>query len=162
MSEINAPSTLRTEEYQKLPPHEKERYVREVIRQTVNLNLNGVTVSQLSETLPFGTRTIEKHLSILTYTNEIYTVKVGPTYLYLPNSRLIHPTMKETVEVNGRTYSLCLLQNRFGEFAYIQEKKEKGLADEVGGGILIPLSGFERFVNALNQYMTKLQKIERG
>ena len=122
MSETRTPEVLTRDEYLKLSPQERERYIREILRQTVNMNRYGVTVPHLSKNLPFDSRTIEKHLSIMTYTNEIYTVRIGPTILYLPNSRALHPAIEieETLEVNGREYNVSVLQNRLGEFVFIQ------------------------------------------
>jgi hypothetical protein len=158
LTEVQVPESLTKNEYLKLPPQERERYVREILRQTVNMNRHGVTVPLLSKRLPFGSRTIEKHLSIMTYTNEIYTIKIGPTILYLPNSRAIHPAIEidETLNVNGREYAVSVLRNRLGDFVFIQEKKRTGMAKEIGGGILIPLPNFNKFVEYLNNVATKI------
>jgi len=163
MSEMRIPEVLSREEYLKLPPQERERYVREILRQTVNMNRYGVTVPHLSKNLPFDSRTIEKHLSIMRYTNEIYTVKIGPTVLYLPNSRALHPAIEiqKTLEANGREYAVSVLQNRLGEFVFIQEKKKTEFTKEVGGGILVPLSHFNRFVEYLSEIAKQVQNLKR-
>lgn len=160
MSEIQTPEVLKRQEYLKLPPQERERYVREILRQTVNMNRHGVTVPLLSRKLPFDSRTVEKHLSIMTYTNEIYTVRIGPTILYLPNSRAIHPAIEidETLEANGREFAVSVLRNRLGDFAFIQERKRTGMAKEIGGGILIPLPHFSRFVDYLNRVARRISE----
>ncbi len=152
MSTIQVPEVLDRKEYLKLPPQERERYVREILRQSVNRNKHGVTVPTLSKKLPFDSRTIEKHLSIMTHTNEIYTVKIGPTNLYLPNSRAMHPAIEidKELKLNDREYSVSVLRNRLGDFVFIKEKKRTEMAKEVGGGILVPLAHFKTFVQYLN------------
>jgi len=155
---IQIPEVLPKNDYIKLPPNDRELYVREILRQTVRKNMEGVTASMLAQNLPFDSRTIEKHLSILTCTNEIYSVKIGNTQLYLPNSIPMHHAKKETFEIRDREYTTYALQNRMGEFIFIQEKKKTEFTVEVGGGILIPLADFENFVNFLSSFSKNIKK----
>jgi len=150
MQKIEVPEVLPRNEYLKLPPRERELYVREILRQTVKNNPNGVSVAQLSRVLPFDSRTIEKHLSVLSYTNEVYTVDIGPTTLYLPNTRAMHPVSEKRLEIDGREYAVYVLKNRLGKFVFIQERKKTEFVNETHGGILIPLSDFKNFVEYLN------------
>lgn len=154
---IQIPEVLPKSEYLKLPPSERELYVREILRQTVRMNMEGVTASMLTQKLPFDSRTIEKHLSILTCTNEIYSVKIGNTQLYLPNSIPMHHSKKQKFELTDREYTVYALQNRMGEFVFIQEKKKTEFTEEVGGGILIPLDSFEEFANFINKFSKEIQ-----
>jgi hypothetical protein len=162
MYEIQVPEVLQRSDYLKLPPSERELYVREILRQTVRKNVQGVTVGMLSGKLPFDSRTIEKHLSILTCTNEIYSVKIGNTQLFLPNSIPMHHTKKQAVTIGNREYVAYALQNRMGEFVFIQEKKKTEFAEEVGGGILIPLADFEQFVGFINTFSKEMQTINKS
>lgn len=156
--EIQTPEVLAKGEYLKLPPNEREQYIREILRQTVRKNINGVTVSTLTQKLPFDSRTIEKHLSVLTCTNEIYSVKIGNTQLYLPNSIPMHHAKKQTFNIKNREYTAYVLQNRMGEFVFIQEKKKTEYNEEIGGGILIPLADFEQFVNFISGFDAEIKK----
>lgn len=160
--EIQIPEVLPKGEYLKLAPSERELYVREILRQTVRKNVEGVTASMLSQRLPFDSRTIEKHLSILTCTNEIYSVKIGNTSLYLPNSIPMHHTKKQVFEIKNREYIAYILQNRMGEFVFIQEKKKTEFSEEVGGGILIPLSDFGQFANFINSFSKDIGTSKRS
>jgi hypothetical protein len=156
--EIQTPEVLAKGEYLKLPPNEREQYVREILRQTIRKNIDGVTVSTLTQKLPFDSRTIEKHLSVLTCTNEIYSVKIGNTQLYLPNSIPMHHAKKQTFNIKNREYTAYVLQNRMGEFVFIQEKKKTEYTEEIGGGILIPLADFEQFVNFISGFDAEIKK----
>jgi len=162
MLEIQIPEVLQRNDYLKLPPSERELYVREILRQTVRKNEQGVTVGMLSEKLPFDPRTIEKHLSILTCTNEIYSVKIGNTQLFLPNSIPMHHAKKQTVTIGNREYIAYALQNRMGEFVFIQEKKKTEFAEEVGGGILIPLADFKQFVGFITTFSKDMGILNKG
>jgi hypothetical protein len=159
--QINVPDVLPKKAYLKLPPEERELYIREVLRQTLNMNQYGVTVGDITSHLPFDSRTVEKHLSVLSYTNEIYGVKIGPTRLYLPNSRAMHSVMERKLLLNGKEYSAHLLENRLGKFVFIQEKKKRHYAQDVSGGILIPFSGFAQFVDYLQQILKHLREKEK-
>lgn len=158
MFEVQIPEVLPKNEYLKLPPSERELYVREILRQTVRKNVEGVTASMLTQKLPFDSRTIEKHLSILTCTNEIYSVRIGNTQLYLPNSIPMHHTKKQTFQAKDREYVAYALQNKMGEFVFIQEKKKTEFTEEVGGGILIPLANFEQFVNFISEFSRDVKR----
>lgn len=160
MLRIEVPEVLPKSEYLKLPPSERELYVREILRQTIRKNIHGVTVGLLAKQLPFDSRTIEKHLSVLMYTNEIYAVKVGNTQLYLPNSIPMHPAKKQSFETENREYVAYVLQNRLGEFVFIQEKKKTEFTEEVGGGILIPLDDFKGFVKFLKKFTKDIDEFK--
>lgn len=147
MTNIRTPSTLSKEEYLELPPHERGKYLREIIRKTLEQNEQGVSVSDLEENLPFDKRAIQKHLEVLTHTNVAYTSKVGPTKLYHPNERAMHTGIEKEFTINGKEYGIYTVDNRLGEFVLVQESKN----DEVEGGVLVPISGFEKFIKNINE-----------
>ena len=156
---IKVPEILKKEEYLKLPSGEKERYVREILRQVVRMNPFGVTVSMLKEELPFNSRTLEKHLSVLTFTNEIYTVKIGPNLLYLPNHRALHHEAREVLDLGNREYIIYAVSNRLGEFILIQEKKSiQKNKMEIGGGIMIPKEHLKKLVDFLIEWRDKYDR----
>lgn len=146
MPEIETPNTLSKEDYLELPPHDRGRYLREKIRETLELNEDrGVSVSNLEDNLPFDKRAIQKHLEVLTHTNVAYTAMVGPTKLYYPNERAMHSGFDRKITLNSRRFGISDIENQLGHFILIQEIKE----DDIGGGILIPFSHFDRFVDEL-------------
>lgn len=152
MGDIRTPTTLSKEEYLELPPHERGKYLREIIRKTLEQNEQGVSVTDLEENLPFDKRAIQKHLEVLTHTNVAYTSKVGPTKLYHPNERAMHTGIEKEFTINGKKYGMYTVDNRLGEFVLIQESQ----GNEVEGGILIPMSGFEKFVDQVNNMMEEI------
>ena len=172
MQKIEVPEVLNKEEYLTLPPYERDLYVRQIIRKTLGMNLHGVSIGMLTAGLPFDFRTIEKHLSILTHTNEIYFVRIGPTILYLPNSRAVRPAIEETLRTDGREYGFYLLQNRLGEFVFIQEKRKtestrekfggEPISEEAKGGVLIPIEAFDDFLKHINKFNEKYKTMKAG
>lgn len=152
-TEIKLPQMLEMRQYMQLPTHEREQYVREVIRQTLKLNPNGVTASKLGRNLPIDGRTISKHLSIMQYTNELYTEKDGNNVYYYPNSRLMHPASEKVFELGHIEFQVYHLRNkRLGDSIFIQERKKDDYKDDIGSGIIIPVDKFKEFV----QYLSKI------
>src|SRR5256885_2093848 len=96
---IKVPQMLEQAQLMRLPNHEREQYLREIIRQTVRMNPNGVRVSLLSRYLTIDGRTISKYLTIMEYTNEVYSEKDGSNVNYYPNSRLMHPASEEAFDL---------------------------------------------------------------
>ena len=151
------PPTLSKEDFLKLPVHEREDYVKETIRKTINQNLNGVTSKQLIKLLGFDARAVDKHLSVMLHTNEIYTVQYDQTKVYLPNGRAMHSIIEESFDLGGgKTLGIYQLRNRLGEFVYMQEKEETDHRIDTGGGILIPLEKYPEFVDYQKKSLTAL------
>jgi hypothetical protein len=153
---LKLPQVLNKEQYLKMPTQEKERYARETIKEAVNLNPDGVTVPQLSKMLPFDARTIAKHLEVLTHTNDVYTVPIGATILYLPNGKLMHAVPLEPLVIKDHVYQAHVLQNRLGQFVFIQEKKKTDYTEEASGGLMVSLASFGTFVKYLQMVNDKI------
>lgn len=153
MSKVPTPATLSKDEYLELPPHERGHYLREVIKKTLKKNPEGVTVSDLVDSLPFDRRSVEKHLEVLTHTNIAYTSKVGHTTVYHPNGRTMHPGLEYGFSIKSRDYGIYSVENKLGEFMLVQEKKER----DVGGGILIAKSEFDDFIGHLQNVKEEIK-----
>src|SRR5438132_13487279 len=116
MSEtIEIPTLLSPQEYLKLPAEEKERYIKEILRQTLKQNPQGVTVTQLREKLSFDRRIIEKHLEIMEFTNEIYSFKLGTNRIYIPNHKAMHEASICAERLGKYEYQTYTLKNKFGD-----------------------------------------------
>ncbi|RLI73553.1 hypothetical protein DRP04_15670 [Archaeoglobales archaeon] len=122
---------------------EKEEYIRQIIRETVMLNPEGVTISMLAENLPFDRKTIEKHLYALQFKNEVYSIRLGRTVLYLSNLKGAKKIGRK--KIGERVYELSQVRNRNGEFILIRQLKD----NNTSGGLLVPKEEFEEFVRFL-------------
>ncbi len=141
---------LDTNQFLKLPSHEREQYLRETLRKTIKMNPNGITISLISQNLPIGHRTVSKHLSIMEYTNEIYSDKIGNTSVFYPNTRLMHPASEKTFDLGNIEYQAYIIRNKtLGDSIFIQEKRKSEYTDDIGSGIMIPIDKFKDFVNFL-------------
>ncbi len=154
---MKVPDKLTKEQLLKLPTRLREQYIKHVIRETILHSEDGVTLQELSQRLPFEKQTIAKHLSILKYTNEVYTRNLGNSVLYLPNTRLMHPSFERSFALTDKELRTSLLKNRLGEFIFIQELKKDPYTEETGGGILVPKPVFKDFVRFLRDVSNSLE-----
>lgn len=155
---IEFPTMLSKQEYQKMPSSEKETHIKEILRQTLELNSSGVTITQLKQELPFDRRIIEKHLDVMEYTNEIYSFKLGSNKLYIPNHKAMHEATSYSERLNDYEYQVYTLNNKLGAFAVIQQKDLKRNSQDVIGGLQIPLEQFEKFVKYLSRSISDMEK----
>ena len=152
------PDMLSKDQYLKLPTNEREHYLRNIIKKTIEVNPNGVTQGELSRELGLDIRTVDKYLTMLLHTNMIYLEPYDDTKVYLPNGRAMRPVFEEKLELDGKNYEIFQLRNRRGEFVLIQEKSTGEIRDDVMAGILIPLQKYPDFVEYLKKSMTEMMK----
>lgn len=149
---IKTPQTLERAQFIRLPTHEREQYMREILRKTLKMNPHGLTISKINQHLGIDPRTISKHLSVMEYTNEIYSEKFGRTSVYYPNTRLMHPASEQAFDLGQIEFQVYIIRNnRLGDSIFIQEKKKGEYVDDVGSGIMIPISKFKEFTLYLDK-----------
>ncbi len=148
---FDRPTLLSDLEFQKLSAQEKETYVKEVLRKTLEKNPHGLTVSQLKEMLPFDRRVIEKHLGIMKFTNELYTVAIGSNILYIPNHKAMHEATSASKRLGNHEYQVYTLQNRLGDFVVIQQRDLNRDSQDITGGLNLPKHDFGEFVSYLRK-----------
>jgi len=146
-------------EYTKLNSETKEKYVHGVLKETLFLNQDGITLAQLLESLPFSRKVIEKHLEKLVAVNEVYLKEYGRTLVYFPNSRAIHPIAELEVKVNGKSFRSVFIDNMLGKFVYIQEYESGTYGKEVKGGLMIPIKSFNQFIEFLHEIEKRVEEI---
>ena len=123
MSElVERPTLLSETEYQKMSPQEKETYIKEVLKKTLQLNSNGLTVTKMPDTLQYDRRIIKKRLVIMKVTNEVYTVTLGVEHFSMPNNKAIREATSQSKKFRDDEYQVYTLKNRLGEFAVLQQK----------------------------------------
>ena len=138
--ELEIPEVIKKSELLKKKSYERERYIQKIIKETLEMNPYGVILKALEKSLPFDYRTIEKHLFALTFTNEVYTEKIGASTLYLSN--LIEVEDTNDIELNDYKYEISIIKNRRGEFVLIRQFE----GEDIKGGIVIPKDKFGEFI----------------
>ena len=159
MSEaVQVPPKLSDAEYQKMSPHEKENYVKEMLRNILKMNSHGLTISQLTRALPFQKRVMEKHLEVMKYTNEVYTVQLGSNIVYIPNHKAMHEATSHSIQFGDHEYQVYTLHNRFGDSAIIQQRRVTRDSEEIVGSLQLPLQDYDKFVAYLRKTITDMEQ----
>lgn len=146
--------------YVSLSPDAKERYIYEVMRTVLFENLDGVSVTKLTEVLPFAKKTIEKQLDKLISLNEGFSKKYGNSIVYFPNHRAIHSSLDKDIHLGGKTFRVSHIENMLGSFIFIQEYEMGNFGKEVKGGLMVPLSKFNNFVTFLSETNSQIKRDE--
>lgn len=131
-------------------PFEKEKMIREKVLEYLKKNPRGKTTTELSRELKISRKTIEKHLQLLVFENETYMKQFGPTRAYYPNKR-IHYLDFNKLNLNNKTFWFDIMENEYGKYLLIQEKRKEDKEYSTKGSILIPLEKVKLFANSLNK-----------
>jgi hypothetical protein len=137
-----------------IPPLKKEEYLKDKLLGYLKKNPKGLTTTQIQKETKISRKTLEKHLQILVYENEIYMKQFGPTRVYYPNHRM-HYIDFEKITINNKIYWFDIMENEFGKFLIIQEKRKEENKFMTKGSILIPL-------DKIREFMSSLTKISRS
>ena len=155
---VKVPHLLRQHEYKKLSSNDKATHIKEILRQMLKLNPDGLTVTQLKQSLTFDRRIIEKHLDVMEYTNEIYVVPLGLNKLYIPNHKAMHEAVSYSERLGANEYQVYILHNKLGDFAAIQQTDLKRGVRDVTGSVQIPLEDYDKFVNYLHRSIRDMER----
>ena len=153
MPKIDLPKDiLKKEKLSSLPAKERDEYLRNALKKILELNPNGVTISNIVSSTAYTYSTIWHHLEMLNSTEECRKLQQGNTDVYLPikkiadlNVDLLH---KETQSV----YSFSIAEDRYGRYIHIHRKNENRLGNpEISSGICLPYSLLDKFVYVLTK-----------
>ena len=72
--------------------------------------------------------------------------------MYYPNKRIHYLDFKK-INLNNKTIWFDLMENEYGKYLLIQEKREESKEFVTKGSILIPLNKAKLFVNSLNKLL---------
>jgi predicted transcriptional regulator len=130
-------------------PFDKETDIHENLLKIILQSQKGLTTTELQKISGVSRKTLEKHLSLLASENAIHMNQFGPTRVYYPN-KIIKNFKSEKFEIRNKVYYLDLLENQYGKFYLIQEKKKEDSGKlSTKGAILIPFEGLKEFVKAM-------------
>ena len=158
IQEIDKPNNfLNSGELMSLKPNQRKNYVQNKIIEILELNENGVTVSEVVNATGFEKITVWRHLENLTATRDAYKKERSGLVIYYKNGRLGHPSHRETCEIGRKIYVFDKLENNDGEFICIQEK-EKDLFGKVivNGGIMINIRDYPEVMKTLLKFSTRV------
>ena len=155
MAKINVPSELlQKEAFKSLPAKGKEEYVRNILKKILELNPEGITISQIKEATGLTYSTIWHHLEMLNSTAQGNKISRGNLDVYFPNLSVNHLNDYDNGKVK---YSISTNQNSEGTFVCIHEKRENRAGNyTVCKGISIPVELIDKLVNEFGKIKKKL------
>lgn len=159
---IDLPEIKNYEDYKRLPPNEKEKYVKITILQILKLNKNkGVTIKQISDATYFHRSTIAYHIDSLLSTGEVYKYpENSKNALYFPNGNFGDPISKKDIRMDDKIYTFFLMSNQLGKFLYIQEKQIDVYGTViVKGGIMIPIKNKTDFLKMITEFKKTISEV---
>src|SRR3989344_1945984 len=127
MTKINLPEMLPKEAFKTLPAKEKEEYVSNLLKKILELNPEGITISQIREATGLTYSTIWHHLEVLSCTAQCHKVSRGNTDVYHSHGNSNHLNDHEHGKVH---YSISTVENNDGKFVCIHEKRENRMGNQ--------------------------------
>lgn len=153
------------ESIEQLSPKKKADYLELAIKNSLSQHPEGITAQLLSELTGISQRTVKKHLDQLTATRAAVRKEYGSRIaIYFPISKQDVGPAPKTIEVGESIYQLQLIENTWGRFVYVQERKKdvySGMTKTLGG-VMIDCDGMLEFVKALKEVASNGECISDG
>ena len=150
MAKINLPNdVLEKEACKTLPAKEKEEYVSNLLNKILELNPEGITISQIKEATGLTYSTIWHHLEILSCTAQGHKISRGNLDVYYPVGKVSHLNDYNKGKV---TYSISAVKNSEGDFVCVHEKRQNRLGNHtITTGVSIPVELIDNFIAEFNK-----------
>ena len=147
---------LAKDAFKTLPAKEKEEYVTNLLKKILDLNEEGITISQIREATGLTYSTIWHHLEILSCTAQAHKISRGNLDVYYHNGNSNHLNEHSTDKAN---YIISTVKNREGDFVFIHEKRENRLGSHtICSGISIPYELIGDFIEDLKKIKKSVKK----
>ena len=150
MANINLPKELlQKETFKVLPAKEKEEYLGNLLNKILELNPEGITISQIKEATGLTYSTVWHHLEVLSCTAQARKVSRGNTDVYYTSGKVDH--LNDYAKGNTR-YTVSTVESNEGKFVRIHEKRENRSGNQiVCRGISIPLELIDSLIKTLGK-----------
>jgi len=147
---INLPKELlQKEAFKTLPAKEKEEYLSNLLKKILELNPEGITISQIKEATGLTYSTIWHHLEVLSSTAQAHKESRGNVDVYYPSGNSNHLNEYSKGKVR---YAISTVENDKGKFVCIHEKRENRLGNHtICKGIDIPIELIDSFIEELSK-----------
>lgn len=157
---INLPNELlQKEAFKTLPAKEKEEYLSNLLNKVLQLNPDGVTISQIKEATGLTYSTIWHHLEILKSSTQCRKISRGNIDVYYTFGK---PDEFCTINKEKVKYTIATVENGDGKFVCTHEKRETSLGTpKVLRGIAIPIELLDEFINCLIKIKSRYSDIKQ-
>lgn len=159
---LELPENILTQaDLQSLRPKDRDEYIQKTLLQILELNLQGVTISELSEQAKISRNTFAKHMKTLVAIREAYATNRGNLSVFYKNGKVVHAKTTEYTFPNDKFYKFFRLENEQGKFIYVQERQlDEYRAVKVNGGIMINDKDFLEFLKELRKFGMEVSERE--
>ena len=154
MLKLNLPqNVLNKEQYSSLSSLQKGEYIHNLLKEILEINPGGITISQVDNITHLGRSTVWHHLEILAARADCLKVERGDTDVYHSNKVLA--SLKELdIQGNYYYYAFHVVENTYGKFVRIQTKQENR------SGSLATHSGVIITHHLMSEILNSLAKIK--
>ena len=136
-----------------LRPKDRDQYVEKLILRILELNPQGVTISEIADHTEINRNTVSSHMKTLAAIREAYAINRGKLSIFYKNGKVVHARSTEHKFPNDRFYKFYRLVNEQGKFIYIQERQlDEFRAIKVKGGIMVKDEDFMHFMKELRKF----------
>ena len=140
---------LQKDTFKTLPAKEKEEYVSNLLIKILQLNPDGITISQIKEATGLTYSTLWHHLELLSCTAQTHKASKGNLDVFYPIGNVTHLNDYDKGKLH---YSLSTAENESGKFVCVHEKKENRTGSlAVCRGVSIPIELIDNIVDDLNK-----------
>ena len=150
MANINLPKDLlQKEAFKTLPAKEKEEYLQNLLKKILELNTEGITISQIKEATGLTYSTVWHHLEVLSCTAQAHKISRGNLDIYHYYGDCNH--LNEYSKGKAK-YAISTVKNGEGNFISIHETRENRLGNHtICKGISIPFELIGELTKELNK-----------
>ena len=151
MAKIKLPKdVLEKVAFKSLPAKDKEEYLNNLLKITLDLNPKGITISQIKVALELPSSTIWHHLEVLNHTAQCRKISRANVDVFYPIGKIEHLNDFNKGKVR---YTIDKVENADGNFIFIHEIRESRLGNEtISKGVAIPIELLDDFINALKKF----------
>ena len=147
---INLPKDLlQKEAFKSFPAKEKGEYISNLLKKLLELNPDGITISQIKEATGLTYSTLWHHLEILSCTAQCHKVSHGNLDVYRATGKSTH--LNDYAK--GKTlYSIGIVEDKEGKFVCMHEKRENRMGNQtICKGMHIPFELIDNLIKDLSK-----------
>lgn len=142
---------------------------RDLVLNVIKEHKDGLTITDIADKVKKDIKsreTVARAIEQLEYENEIYSKKYGTVKIVYPNNRAVHSKLTREINIGehkiNRKIYIDVLDNEYGDFIRISEKKFVKNKWENKGSIIIPPAELSKFKKALDEIKTKYNEFEES
>lgn len=133
-------------------PFIRESETHEKIHSHLKAHPRGLTTQEIEQQTGISRKAVEKHLQMLSFSNDIYMKQVGSARIYYPNHRYHHLDF-QYFDYGKKRFYFDLIENDYGKSLLIQQKIKDKDKWATKGSVFIPLEASNDFLKSLNDIL---------